>query len=109
MGNIAAYAIKNGRFTLFALIALVVTGITIYFSHPSQEDPEVTIRTAVVTAYFPGMSAERIEQLIVKPIEETAKQISEVTDMTSTASTGAAMVKVEVGDKYLDRSSQQDE
>ena len=23
MGNIAAYAIKNGRFTLFALIALV--------------------------------------------------------------------------------------
>jgi|TARA_R110002096_G_scaffold314706_2_gene508909 multidrug efflux pump subunit AcrB len=102
MGNIAAYAIKNGRFTLFALIALVVTGITIYFSHPSQEDPEVTIRTAVVTAYFPGMSAERIEQLIVKPIEETAKQISEVTDMTSTASTGAAMVKVEVGDKYFD-------
>lgn len=102
MGNIAAYAIKNGRFTLFALIALVATGIAIYFSHPSQEDPEVTIRTAVVTAYFPGMSAERIEQLIVKPIEETAKQISEVTDMTSTASTGAAMVKVEVGDKYFD-------
>jgi len=102
MGNIAAYAIKNGRFTLFALIALVATGITIYFSHPSQEDPEVTIRTAVVTAYFPGMSAERIEQLIVKPIEETAKQISEVTDMTSTASTGVAMVKVEVGDKYFD-------
>jgi len=102
MGNIAAYAIKNGRFTLFALIALVLTGITIYFSHPSQEDPEITIRTAVVTAYFPGMSAERIEQLIVKPIEETAKQISEVTDMTSTASTGVAMVKVEVGDEYFD-------
>ncbi|WOF75133.1 efflux RND transporter permease subunit [Parvibaculaceae bacterium PLY_AMNH_Bact1] len=102
MGNIAAYAIRNGRFTLFALIALAATGIAIYFSHPSQEDPEVTIRTAVVTAYFPGMSAERIEQLIVKPIEETAKQISEVTDMTSTASTGAAMVKVEVGDKYFD-------
>lgn len=104
MGNIAAYAIKNGRFTLFALIALLSAGITIYFSHPSQEDPEVTIRTAVVTAYFPGMSAERIEQLIVKPIEETAKQISEVTDITSTASTGAAMVKVEVGDKYFDLS-----
>lgn len=102
MGNIAAYAIKNGRFTLFALIGLVLTGITIYFSHPSQEDPEITIRTAVVTAFFPGMSAERIEQLIVKPIEETAKQISEVTDITSTASTGRATVEVAVGDKYFD-------
>jgi len=102
MGNIAAYAIQNGRFTLFALIALVAAGIAIYFSHPSQEDPEVTIRVAVVTAYFPGMSAERVEQLIVKPIEETAKQISEVTDITSTASTGFATVKVEVGDEYFD-------
>lgn len=102
MGKIAAYAIENGRFTLFALIALVATGIALYFSHPSQEDPEITIRTAVVTAYFPGMSAERVEQLIVKPIEETAKRISEVTDITSTASTGYARVKVEVGDKYFD-------
>lgn len=101
MGNIAAYAIQNGRFTLFALFALVMGGTAIYFSHPSQEDPEITIRTAVVTAYFPGMSAERVEQLIVKPIEETAKQISEVTDITSTASTGYATVKVEVGDKYF--------
>ncbi len=102
MGRIAAYAIKNGRFTIFALIGLLATGVTIYFSHPSQEDPEITIRTAVVTAFFPGMSAERVEQLIVKPIEETAKQISEVTDITSTASTGLATVKVEVGDKYFD-------
>ncbi len=102
MGNVAAYAIENARFTLFALIALVMAGVTIYFSHPSQEDPEITIRMAVVTAYFPGMSAERVEQLIVKPIEETAKQISEVTDITSTASTGYATVKVEVDDKYFD-------
>lgn len=102
MGNIAAYAIRNGRFTLFALIALVMAGFGTYLTHPSQEDPEITMRSAVVTAYFPGMSAERIEQLVVKPIEEAAKQISEVTDITSTASTGFASITVEVGPKYFD-------
>jgi len=102
MGNVASYAIRNGRFTLFALIALFFAGVATYFTLPSQEDPEITIRAASVTALFPGMSAERIEQLIVKPIEEAAKQIPEVTDITSTASTGRALVIVEVGDKYFD-------
>jgi len=102
MGNIAAYAIRNGRFTLFALIALVAAGVGTYLTHPSQEDPEITMRVAVVTAYFPGMSAERIEQLVVKPIEEAAKQISEVTDITSTASTGFASIMVKVGPTYFD-------
>lgn len=102
MGRLASYAIGHSRITIFLLFAIVVSGVATYFTQPSQEDPEITIRMAVVTAAFPGMSAERVEQLLVKPIEETAKQMPEVTDITSTASTGLATVRVEVGDQYFD-------
>jgi multidrug efflux pump subunit AcrB len=42
------------------------------------------------------MSAARVEQLLVKPIEEAARQIAEVDTIESAAQTGLATVKVEL-------------
>ena len=102
MGSLAQYAIANGRFTVFVLVAIIFAGLGVYMSLPSQEDPEITIRVAGVTASFPGMSAERVEQLITKPIEEAVKEMEEVKEISSKSMTGFSIVTVSLHDRYFD-------
>jgi multidrug efflux pump subunit AcrB len=96
MTGLTRFALDRWRLVAAVTLLATVAGVFAYFTHPSQEDPEITIRTAVVTARFPGMEARRVEQLLVKPIEEAARQIAEVETIESAAQTGLATVKVEL-------------
>lgn len=95
-------AIRLNRVTFSLVAIIVITGISTYYSLPSQEDPEITIRNAKVITQFPGMSAERVEQYITKPLEEAIKQLAEVKNITSISSTGSSDITVEVGPEFND-------
>lgn len=96
MERLTGFAISQWRLTLTVILLILVGGGFTYLRQPSQEDPEITIRTALVTVRFPGMAAGRVEQLLVKPVEEAAKQIPQVDRVRSSAQTGIAMIKVEL-------------
>lgn len=101
MYKITELALKHNRFTQVFLVMLFVLGISTFNSAPSKEDPEILIRSAVVIAQFPGMSPDRIEKFITKPLEREIKQIPEVTEIKSWSRTGAAQITVTVHDKYF--------
>ena len=69
---------------------------------PSQEDPEITIRNAQVTAYFPGMPTDQLENLIAKPLEKTIKEIPEIEQIKTTVTTGKVIIQPKVYDTYFD-------
>lgn len=102
MSGLTRIAIEQWRLTLAIVLVAIFAGALTYLNQPSQEDPEITIRTAVVTAQFPGMDARRVEQLLTKPLEEAVRQLSEVKTITSASQTGAATVKVEIGPQHAD-------
>lgn len=102
MTGLTRAAIERSRLTLTLIALVVFGGIHTYLNQSSQEDPEITIRTALVTVRFPGMSAPRVEQLIAKPLEEAIKQIAEVETVKSTSETGTATLRVEAGARYDD-------
>ena len=102
MGRLTAFAIDNARLTILLLAFIVITGITSFLNFPSQEDPEITIRTAAVTTRMPGLSPERIENLITKPLERSLKQIPEVKEIRSTSTTGQSVINVELDDQYFE-------
>lgn len=74
MDKITQFAVNNSRATILALIVITLMGIQTFFTMPSQEDPEITIRNAQVTAYFPGMPTDQLENLIAKPLEKRSKK-----------------------------------
>ncbi len=80
------------------MLALLVQGLITYSGLSKREDPAIAIRTAVVSAEFPGMSPDRMEDLIVTPIERKAREIAEVDDIKTLVRTGSAVVKLEVAD-----------
>ncbi len=102
MDKFALFTIENSRFTVLLLLAVVIGGLATYFTQPRQEDPEITLRSAQVVAQFPGLSPERVEQLITKPIEDAIKQIPEIDEIKSLSMNGLAIVKPEAAAQYVD-------
>jgi multidrug efflux pump subunit AcrB len=95
-------ALGRSHFAGVCVLILAALGLAQYPSHPSQEDPDFTIREAVVTTRFPGMSPERIEDLITREIEEAARKIPEAKNITSSSRAGVSVVHVEVYERYFD-------
>ncbi len=98
MYALTRFGIEKSRFTVFMMVIILLMGVTVYFDLSKREDPAITIRTAVVTAAFPGMSPQRVEDLIVDPIERKAREMSEIEDINVLISTGRAIVNLNLYD-----------
>jgi multidrug efflux pump subunit AcrB len=94
-----AFTFRKSVFLLLSVMLL--NGIFAYFTLPAQEDPNITIREAIISTSFPGMSPERIEQLITKKLEEEIRKIAEVEEITSTSTIGLSIVHVKIYDRYF--------
>ncbi len=101
MFSLTRFALKNTSFFSVLLVLLVVLGTWLYLHFPSQEDPSFTIREAVVTTFYPGMSAERIEDLITRPLEEKIREIPEIEFIRSSSKTDMSVIHVNVYDRYF--------
>ncbi len=92
----------NYRKSVFLIIAvLLINGLFAYFTLPSQEDPTITIREAIVSTSFPGMAPDRIEQLITKKLEEEIRKIPQVKEIKSSSATGISIIHVKIYDRYF--------
>lgn len=102
MDGLTKFVLQNSRFALLVIVAVVLGGFSVYLTQPRQEDPELVIRSAKVFVQYPGMSPERVEQLLVKPIEEQIKQITEIDRIHSLSMQGMAVITPEAHDRYTD-------
>lgn len=100
--DITTFSIKNSRFTLITIFLAVVMGFLTFLSYPSKEDPSIVIRQAQVMTSFPGMSPDRIENLITKPIEKKLKEIAAIDVISSDSKTGVSLVKLDLHDYVTD-------
>ena len=102
MTSITEFAIKNSRLTVFLLLLAMVAGVQVFLNYPSREDPSIVIRQASVTTQLPGMSPDRVEDLITRPIEEKIREIPEVKHIHSDSKTGVSLIKVDLKDSTTD-------
>ena len=100
--NLARLALRNSRITACGIVLLVALGVTTYLSYPSAEDPTITIRSASVTASYPGMSPERVEELITEPLEAAMREIAEIDEIVSTSKTGSVKIELAIHDRVVD-------
>ena len=50
--------------TIAWVVALMVFGGISYATLPAQEDPKITIREAIVTTRYPGLTPERVDEIL---------------------------------------------
>ncbi len=100
MDKLTHLVIRYARLSWLIIIAIVIGGITVFLTQPRQEEPEIILRSAQVVTRLPGLSPERMEQLITQPIEDKIKTISQIEEMKSLSMTGLSIVTPEIYSRY---------
>jgi multidrug efflux pump subunit AcrB len=98
--NLTGFALRNQPLVLIIVIALVAYSLSILDNFPSQEDPPITVREAVVTTFKPGMEATDVELLITRQIEQALARIPERDYIYSWSRNGHSEVRIKVLDRY---------
>ena len=68
--NTARFFTETRHVSWVLLIGTVLWGVYGYVQMPQRKDPDIPIRQALVLCPWPGASAEKIEQLITRRLEE---------------------------------------
>ncbi|MGB6295964.1 MAG: efflux RND transporter permease subunit [Rivularia sp. (in: cyanobacteria)] len=89
---------RNSRLLILTIVLIAVWGISSYFTLPRLEDPELVSRTAIVSTFFPGADAERVEALVTEKIEDKLTEIEEIDSYESTSRTGSSIITIELQD-----------
>ena len=86
--NLAEFSIKNQVLSVIVIIMSLWGGWVAYQDMPRFEDPEFTIRTAVIITYYPGATPLQVAEEITDPLEKALQQLGEVDDIESTSVAG---------------------
>ena len=96
---ISTWAINN-KMTVYVITAiLLIGGLISYYAMPRESFPEIVETKIYVSSINPGNSAEDVEKLITKKLEEEFNNISGVTKITSNTLQDYSMILVEFDEK----------
>ncbi len=98
--NIAEYSIRKKVITIVLTVFVCLAGIGSYFKLPRLEDPEFTIKQALVITRYPGASAEEVASEVSDRIEKAVQQMGQLKRVTSESRRGLSTVTVEIKDKF---------
>jgi len=72
--NTARFFTEHRQIAFILLIAVAVCGWYGYAHMPKRKDPKIPVRVAVASTQWPGATAEEVEQLVSRPVEQTIAQ-----------------------------------
>ncbi|WP_034259735.1 efflux RND transporter permease subunit [Altibacter lentus] len=93
--RLSSWAIDN-KTTIYVMIGIIlVLGFSAYSSMPRESFPEIKETKIYISTPYPGNTAEDIERLIVDPLEDKLKNISNVVEIISTSQEDYGIITVE--------------
>src|SRR5271166_5839830 len=98
--NPAVFSIRNNRVVFTAMVFLLVGGVVAYRQMGRLEDPEFTIKEALIITPYPGASAEEVAQEVTNPIESACQQLGQLKRVDSESSRGTSVVTAVIQDRY---------
>ena len=98
--NISRFFVQQRHITWVMLIGVCVWGFYSYKSMPQRKDPDTPVKTAVAITPWPGVNAEKIEQLVTRKIEEKIAQNANVEKIRSISRTNVSVVYVDLDENF---------
>jgi multidrug efflux pump subunit AcrB len=98
--NPGVFSVQNSRVLYVAMALAVIGGLIAYLNIGRLEDPEFTIKQALVITPYPGASAEEVAQEVTNPIETAVQQLGQLDYVASESSRGRSVVSVNIKDRY---------
>ena len=96
--NIAQFFVKNRQIAWVALFATLAWGVFGYMNMPKRKDPDIPVRIALAITPWPGISADKVEQLVTRKVEQAITGNSKVDRVESTTQDNISVVQVRLLD-----------
>ncbi|MDJ0950284.1 MAG: efflux RND transporter permease subunit [Alphaproteobacteria bacterium] len=98
--NLAGIAIEKRAVTYFAVFLLFAAGIGAFFNLGQLEDPEFTVKTAVVVTPYPGASPKEVELEVTDRIELALMEMAEIDYLESFSRAGMSLVEINIKEEF---------
>src|ERR1017187_1771755 len=96
--NVAQFFVKNRQIAWVALFATLAWGVFGYMNMPKRKDPDIPVRIALAITPWPGISADKVEQLVTRKVEQAVTGNSKVDRVESTTQDNISVVQVRLLD-----------
>ena len=98
--NIAQFFIERRVITLVLTVVMLGAGMMAYQSLSRLEDPEFTIKDALVITQYPGASAAEVEEEVSDRLEKAVQKMGQLKRVVSKSDRGLSTLTVTIKDKY---------
>jgi multidrug efflux pump subunit AcrB len=98
--DIARYFVKNSTTSWMVALILLFGGILSFFNLGRLEDPQFTIKKAMVITAYPGASPTQVEEEVTFPIENAIQELPYVDYVQSISTAGKSQITVEMKSIY---------
>jgi multidrug efflux pump subunit AcrB len=98
--NLTAAAVRNRTFTVFSTMVLIVAGLAAFGTLGQLEDPEFTIKSAIVVTPYPGAAPSEVELEVTDRIEQAIQKMPQIKQIESLSRFGLSHIKVDIQPKY---------
>ncbi len=96
--NLSALAVRERSVTLFFILVTAMAGLVAFLQLGRAEDPAFTVRVMVVSALWPGASAQQMQDLVADPLEKRIQEVESFYKIETTARPGRIDMLVEFQD-----------
>ncbi len=96
--NLSARALKQQQLMAFLMLLIMATGIISYEQLSRNEDPAFTIKTAVVSAQWPGANLSDTVNLVTDTLEKKLQEIPWLDYVQSETHAGRCVIFINLRD-----------
>jgi len=104
--SVARWAMKRRSFTLFVAVLLALGGAWAYLGLGRLEDPDFTVKTALVVTVYSGASPMEVEEEVTDEVEQAIQRLPQLKRVRSRSERGLSVVYVDIKDDYSDELPQ---
>jgi multidrug efflux pump subunit AcrB len=107
--NTARFFTETRHVSWVLLIGTLLWGVYGFLKMPQRKDPDIPIRQALALCPWPGVSAEKIEELITRRLEEKIAENVKVDKVESNTRTGITAVYITLVEGVTDTAKEFDD
>ena len=94
--NLTAFSLRNRTLVVVLTVVAVFAGMKTFSTLPRLEDPEFTIKEALVVTPYPGASPYEVEQEVSDELELAIQQLGKIKKIESRNTPGNSNISVEM-------------
>ncbi|WP_421418516.1 efflux RND transporter permease subunit [Agrobacterium tumefaciens] len=94
--NLSDWALEHRSLVWYFMLVFVLAGVFSYLNLGREEDPNFTIKTMVISAQWPGASAEEVARQVTDRIEKKLEELDNLDYLRSQTVAGKTTIFVEL-------------